>query len=80
MRKRVLKAEIISSAVIAAVSLAIAGASPVAAKGKAHRAAAKPASEKHACGGKNGCPAPSKADDKAAAQAEPATGKPAEAK
>jgi hypothetical protein len=79
----VLKATILTRALVAAVSLAIAGGSPAAAHGKAHgkaRRAAKPAAEKHACGGKNGCPAAGKADDKPAAPAAPSTGKPAETK
>jgi hypothetical protein len=75
----VLKAMILTRALVAAVSLAIAGGSPAAAKSKARRAA-KPAAEKHACGGKNGCPAAGKADDKPAAPAAPSTGKPAETK
>lgn len=68
----------------ATVSLALAGALPAQAKGKHHHVA-KPAAEKHNCGGKNGCPGMSKSDDK---QAEPAktdaakpdSAKPAESK
>jgi hypothetical protein len=78
----VLKATILTRAFVAAASLAIAGGSPAAAHGKAHgkaRRAAKPAAEKHACGGKNGCPAPSKSEEKEAA-APPPSGKPAEVK
>jgi hypothetical protein len=75
----VLKAVILTRALVAAVSLAIVGAAPASAKSKARRPA-KPAAEKHACGGKNGCPAAGKADDKPAAPAAPSTGKPAETK
>lgn len=61
-----MKARIICGAAIAAatVSLALAGAAPAQAKGKSHRAP-KATTEKHNCGGKNGCPAMGKGDDKA---------------
>jgi hypothetical protein len=75
----VLKAVILTRALVATVSLAVVGAAPATAKSKARRAA-KPAAEKHACGGKNGCPTAGKADDKPAAPAAPSTGKPAETK
>lgn len=69
--------------VAAVVTLALAGLSPAEAKGKARRAPAATA-EKHACGGKNGCPAAGKAEDKKAedkgAEAAPAAAKPAENK
>lgn len=61
----------------AAISIALAGVAPAEAKGKTHRAE-KPAAEKHACGGKNGCPAVSESSQKPAAA--PATEKPGEAK
>lgn len=59
----------------AAAALALTGASPAQAK-KGHHAA-KPASEKHSCGGKNGCPSMNKTEEKAPA---PSADKPAEAK
>ncbi|MGJ0510477.1 MAG: hypothetical protein ACR652_25810 [Methylocystis sp.] len=73
-----MKANILGGAALAAatVSLALSGAVPAQAKGK-HQAA-RPAAEKHNCGGKNGCPGMSKGDDKAAAE-KPADAKPAEA-
>lgn len=71
----------------AAVSLAISGATLAQAK---HRHAAKPAAEKHNCGGKNGCPGMSKSGDKPAEPAKsdaaksdaaaPAESKPADGK
>lgn len=81
-----MKARIIGGAAIAAatVSIALAGASPAEARAKTHRAP-KATAEKHNCGGKNGCPAMSKTEEKPAAQtsepsAAPAAGKPADAK
>lgn len=62
---------------VAAFSMVLAGAAPIEAKGKKHRAP-KPAAEKHNCGGKNGCPAASENAEKPAAV--PTVGKPAEAK
>lgn len=62
----------------AAISIALAGIAPAEARGKAHRAQ-KPAAEKHACGGKNGCPsAASESSQKP--EAAPAAEKPAETK
>lgn len=62
-----------ASVAVAAISIALAGTLPAEAKGKAHRAA-KPAAEKHKCGGKNGCPAAGESAEKPAA---PAAEKPA---
>lgn len=77
-----MKAKILGGAAIAATAtaLALAGAIPAQAK-KAHHPA-KPAAEKHACGGKNGCPSMNKSEDKAAAPSadKPADAKPADAK
>lgn len=69
-----MKAKILGGAALAAatVSLALSGAAPAQAKGKAHHAT-KPAHEKSSCGGKNGCPGMGKGEDKAAA---PAAAKP----
>lgn len=61
----------------AAVSLAISGATLAQAK---HRHAAKPAAEKHNCGGKNGCPGMSKSGDKPAEPAKSEAAKPEAAK
>jgi hypothetical protein len=66
---------------VAALSLAIAGASSAEAKRHApHKS--KATAEKHACGGKNGCPAAGKAESKEAAPtpAVPAEAKPPEPK
>ncbi|MGE5368830.1 MAG: hypothetical protein ACM3PD_04425 [Chloroflexota bacterium] len=62
---------------VAATALALAGAVPAQAR-RAHHAA-KPAAEKHACGGKNGCPSMNKSEDKAATTEKPEA-KPAEGK
>lgn len=62
---------------MASIAIALAGAVPAQAKGKAHRNL-KPAAEKHNCGGKNGCPAASENTSKPGAA--PITEKPAEAK
>jgi hypothetical protein len=85
-----MKARISSGATlaIAAVSLAVAGMSPAQARHKAPRAH-KAQVEKHACGGKNGCPAASdektmpatpQAATPAAPPAAPPAPKPAESK
>lgn len=78
-----MKAKIFGGAAVAmaTVALALAGASPAQAKHKAHRAP-KAESEKHKCGGKNGCPAMGKSEEKSAppADAKPADVKPADAK
>ena len=60
----------VSAAAVAAsaVALALAGAGQAAAKDKAHRGE-KPAAEKMACGGKNGCPGMDKTKADAAAPA-----------
>jgi hypothetical protein len=70
MKERVVSGAILS---VAAIALAI-SAAPAQAKHKAHRSP-KATAEKHACGGKNGCP--TKSDAKADS---PAADKPAEAK
>ncbi|WP_363346070.1 hypothetical protein [Methylocystis echinoides] len=75
-----MKAKIFGGAAAALATVALAlGAPPAEARHKAHRAP-KAAAEKHKCGGKNGCPAMSKTEDKAPAPEKPADAKPAESK
>jgi hypothetical protein len=84
-----MKTKVLAGAAVAAatVSLALAGAVPAQAKGK-HHSAAKPAAEKHNCGGKNGCPAMGKGEEKAqtkssetkSSETKPAETKPADGK
>lgn len=78
-----MKAKIFGGAAVAmaTVALALAGAAPAQAKHKAHRAP-KAEMEKHKCGGKNGCPAMGKKEEKSESPAaeKPAEGKPADTK
>ncbi len=70
-----------TAAIVATMALALVGA-PAQAKHKAHRAP-KAEAEKHKCGGKNGCPAMGKGEEKAAdkpADVKPLDAKPAEPK
>jgi hypothetical protein len=74
-----MKTGVLGGAILAATaaSLALSNAVPAQAKGKHHHAA-KPAAEKHGCGGKNGCPSMNKGDkpaEAAAPEAKPADGK-----
>lgn len=63
-----MKPTILPGAALAAAALALALATPAEAKHHGRRAA-KPAAEKHSCGGKNGCPGMNKSDAKEAAPA-----------
>ena len=68
-----MKSKVLGGAVLAAAAaaLALSNAVPAQAKGK-QRHAAKPAAEKHGCGGKNGCPTMKKSDNPADAPKSPA--------